>query len=398
MRMRSIEDLDVSKKRVLVRVDYNVPLNERGGVVDNTRIKETLPTLRYLLSKRAMVILIAHLGRPKGKVNPKYSLQGVAEELSGLLPQPVTFTNDCIGDKANDSAQAMKPGDVLLCENLRFHSEEEQNDPAFARALAELGEVFVQEAFGAVHRAHASTVGVAGLLPSAAGYLIMREVDYLGAAITKPAKPFLAILGGAKVSDKINVITSLLKKVDALIIGGGMAYTFLHAQGIPIGKSLLEKDKLDMARTLLADAAAKKVDIILPVDHVVAQSIAAGASSRVTAGAAIDDGDIGVDIGPKTRDLLVPVIARAKTIVWNGPMGVFEIDDFAAGTMHVARQVAAATAAGAVSIVGGGDSVAAVRKSGVAGQISHISTGGGASLEFLEGKTLPGLAAIAAKD
>ncbi|MFH1283543.1 MAG: phosphoglycerate kinase [bacterium] len=400
MKKLSIEDVDISDKKVLVRVDYNVPLKKdgNGGVQDNTRIKATLPTLRYLLEHNAKIILISHLGRPKGKVNLQYSLKGVAYELSNLIARPVTFIDDCIGENAFKAAANLKSGEILLLENLRFYPEEEKNDPGFAQKLASLGEIFVQEAFGTVHRAHASTEGAAKYLTSVLGFLVSKEIEYMDAALSNPKRPFLAILGGAKVSDKIGVIKNLLSKVDFLVIGGGMSYTFLKSQGVNIGKSLLEAERIEEAASILKDASERKVTIVLPVDHVIAKEISSDAESKVTKAAEIDSDFIGVDIGPMTVEKIAPIVKESKTIVWNGPMGVFEIDKFSKGTMAVVQQVAEATSHGAISIVGGGDSISAIKKSGKTSEISHISTGGGASLEFLEGKKLPGLEALTNKE
>ena len=398
----SIRDLQLNNKRVLMRVDFNVPL-DNGRVTDDTRIRETLPTIEYALRHGAKLILASHLGRPKGKPDPKYSLKPVAERLRILLDermgrgQNVGFSPDCVGMQATEMANQLERGQSLLLENVRFHAEEEKNNPAFAKQLASLAELYVDDAFGSAHRAHASTEGVTHFLPkSAAGLLMERELEYLGKATEHPAKPFLAILGGAKVSDKIGVIKNLLPKVDALIIGGGMAYTFLKAQGQEIGKSLLETDKIDLAKELLAEAKAKNVRLLLPVDHVVADKFDASAAATVIPeGQPIPADKMALDIGPATIDLFSEEISKARTIVWNGPMGVFEFDRFSNGTTKIAEAVA--DNPGATSIVGGGDSVAAVHKAGVADRITHISTGGGASLEFLEGKKLPGVEALSDK-
>jgi len=398
----SIRDLQLNNKRVLMRVDFNVPL-DNGRVTDDTRIRETLPTIEYALRHGAKLILASHLGRPKGKPDPKYSLKPVAERLRILLDermgrgQNVGFSPDCVGMQATEMANQLERGQSLLLENVRFHAEEEKNDPAFAKQLASLAELYVDDAFGSAHRAHASTEGVTHFLPkSAAGLLMERELEYLGKATEHPAKPFLAILGGAKVSDKIGVIKNLLPKVDALIIGGGMAYTFLKAQGQEIGKSLLETDKIDLAKELLAEAKAKNVRLLLPVDHVVADKFDASAAATVIPeGQPIPADKMALDIGPATIEIFSEEISKARTIVWNGPMGVFEFDRFSNGTTKIAEAVA--DNPGATSIVGGGDSVAAVHKAGVADKITHISTGGGASLEFLEGKKLPGVEALSDK-
>jgi 3-phosphoglycerate kinase len=391
---RTVDQLSLEGKKVLVRVDYNVPLDENGSITDATRIQETLPTLNLLLQKGAALILCAHLGRPKGQVNPKYSLKPVAKRLEELIRKPVQMAPDCIGPEVEKMAAALKPGQILLLENLRFHAEEEANDPAFAKALSSLADIFVQDAFGAVHRAHASTAGVAALLPSAAGLLLAKEIFYLGKALENPERPFIAILGGAKVSDKIEVIDNLLSKVNALVIGGAMAYTFLKAQGVEIGKSRVEEDKIDLAKTLIKKAQDLHIQIILPQDHVIVETVDAKAPHKATTDRSIPVGWIGVDIGPQTAKAIASLLEKAKTVIWNGPMGIFEMPAFAAGTLAVAEALAQATRNGATTIVGGGDSVAAVKQAGIADKLSHISTGGGASLEFLEGKILPGIAAL----
>ncbi|MFA5974868.1 MAG: phosphoglycerate kinase [Elusimicrobiota bacterium] len=391
---RTVDTLPVQGKRVFVRVDYNVPLNDEGVITDDTRIRETLPTLQFLLQKGAALILAAHLGRPKGKPDPKYSLKPVAKRLEELLKRPVQFAPDCIGPDVTALAQSLKAGDILLLENLRFHAEEEGNAPAFAQALAALADVFVQDAFGAVHRAHASTVGVAQLLPSAAGLLLAKEIFYLSKTLENPERPFIAILGGSKVSDKIEVIESLLDKVNGLVIGGAMAYTFLKAQGIEVGNSKVEPDKVDVAKSLLKKAQEKHVQVFLPQDHLIVEQVDTKAPVTTTTDRSIPVGWIGVDIGPQTIKSLLPLLQKAKTVLWNGPMGIFEMPPFATGTLAVAKALAESTKYGATTIVGGGDSVAAVKQAGVANELSHISTGGGASLEFLEGKLLPGIAAL----
>jgi len=393
----SIRDLDLKGKRVFVRVDFNVPLKD-GRISDDTRIQASLPTIQLALAQGATVVLASHLGRPKGKVNPQMSLRPVADRLADLVDRPVTFTNDCIGDDPARAVAGVQAagGGVVLLENLRFHAEEEKNDPAFAKALASLADEYVNDAFGAAHRAHASVEGIThDVRRAAAGLLMERELKYLGHALESPERPFVAILGGAKVSDKIDVIQNMLGKVDRLIIGGAMAYTFFKARGVPIGKSLVEDEKVDEAKAIEADAKARGVTLLLPTDHVVTAKIEAGATGEVlvVGDAAIGD-RMGVDIGPASIAAYTAAIGDAKTVVWNGPMGVFEIEAFAAGTNAVAQAVAAVQG---TTIIGGGDSIAAVKKAGIADKITHISTGGGASLEFLGGQSLPGVAALADK-
>ena len=393
----SIRDLDLAGKRVFIRVDFNVPI-KAGRITDDTRVRASLPTIRYALEHGATVILASHLGRPKGGPSPEFSLRPVAEHLAMLVGRPVTFAEDCVGEPAvNAIAAARAQGNnLVLLENVRFHKEEEKNDPAFAQRLADLADLYVNDAFGSSHRAHASTEGMAHLLPqAAAGFLMEDELKYLGGALSSPERPFVAILGGAKVSDKIEVIENFLGLVDALLIGGAMAYTFFAAKGLPVGRSLVEPDKLDAARDIMAKASAKKVRLELPVDHVVAERIEAGiATATIAVGDPAIGERMGLDIGPKTDALYASVLAPAKTVVWNGPMGVFETSPFDAGTTAVAKAVAAVKG---TTIVGGGDSVAAVAKAGVTSQITHISTGGGASLEFLGGAVLPGVAALTDK-
>ena len=390
----SIRDLEMSGKRVFIRVDFNVPL-DGSRVSDDTRIRETLPTLRLAIERGARLVLASHLGRPKGKVDPKYSLAPVAAKLGELLGKPVAFAADCVGADAEAKSKALRNGEVLLLENVRYHAEEEANDPAFAKQLAALcDQIFVCDAFGSAHRAHASVVGITKFVrQSAAGLLMEKELTYLGKAISNPERPFVAVLGGAKVSDKIEVVQNLMKLADAMLIGGAMAYTFLRSQGLPVGKSLVENDKLDLARGLLEEARTRKFRLLLPVDHVLAES-PDFSTPKTTDIADTPDGWMGLDVGPRTIAQFSQEISKARTIVWNGPLGMFEKPAFAQGTLAMARAVAAATVAGATSIVGGGDSVAAVEQSGVASQISHISTGGGASLEFLAGEKLPGVEAL----
>jgi phosphoglycerate kinase len=391
---RSVKDLTLKGRRVLIRVDFNVPI-KNGKIGDDTRIRASLPTIEYALQHgAATVILCSHLGRPKGKPNPEFTLQPVATRLAELLGRPVVFATDCIGEPAKKAiADAGSNGGIVLLENLRFHAEEEKNDPAFARQLAELADVYVNDAFGSAHRAHASTEGIVAFVKeSAAGFLMAAEIEHLGTVLEHPDRPFVAILGGAKVSDKLEVIQNLIPRVDALLIGGAMAYTFFKARGIPVGKSLVEPDLLDAARDVEARAKARGLRLELPSDHVVAEKLEPGVPSETLAVGDPAIGDrMGLDIGPKTIETYRSVIASAKTVIWNGPMGVFEIDAFAKGTIEVAKAVAAVKG---TTVIGGGDSIAAVAKAGVTDRITHISTGGGASLEFLGGRTLPGVAAL----
>ena len=392
MPKKSIRDLDLTGRRVLIRVDFNVPIAD-GAVGDDTRIRAALPTLRYALERGATLVLASHLGRPGGRPRPELGLQPVAVRLAALLGTPVGFAPDCVGDPARQALDAVGPGGVVLLENLRFHAAEERNDPAFAAALAELADLYVNDAFGAAHRAHASTAGVvAHVRDAGAGLLMAAELAHLGSLLGAPARPFVAVLGGAKVSGKLDVIESLLARVDALLIGGAMAYTFFSRQGLPTGQSLVEPDLLAATSRVEDGARARGVDLRLPADHVVAERIAPGARGETLAvtDAAIGD-RLGVDIGPRTRAEYAALVAGARTVVWNGPLGVFEIDAFAAGTLAVARAVAETDAA---TVVGGGDSIAALAKAGVQDRITHVSTGGGASLEFLSGRTLPGVAAL----
>jgi phosphoglycerate kinase len=404
MEKLSIRDVELTGKRVLIRVDFNVPLSKDGGeILDDTRIRETIPTIEYALRRKAKVIVCSHLGRPRGKVVPSMSLRPVVDRLRELLDhvlgpdENVGFAPDCVGEVAREMVMALEPGQTMLLENLRFHAEEEKNDPAFAKQLAALCEVYVNDAFGSAHRAHASTEGITHFVPQAAAGLLMEsELNHLGKALNLPDKPFVAIIGGAKVSDKIQVIESLMEKADAILIGGGMAYTFLRAQGQETGKSLVEADKVDVARAALEKAREKGVKFLLPVDHVLADKFDAKATATLFEGSEAFPAELmALDIGPKTIKLFSAEIANAETVLWNGPMGVFEFSAFAAGTNAIAKAVAANESA--TTIVGGGDSVSAIHKSGFADRIMHISTGGGASLEFLEGKTLPGVEALSDK-
>lgn len=391
MNKMTLDDIEVSGKRVFVRTDFNVPMDSNQNITDDRRIVAALPTIRRLLDRGAKVILASHLGRPKGKRVESMSLKPVAARLSELLGRQVTMLDDCIGPDVEKAVAAMKPGDVVLLENLRFHPEEEANDPEFAKKLASLADVYVNDAFGTVHRAHASTEGIAKYLPAVAGYLVKKEIEIMGKALTNPDRPFLAIIGGAKVSTKIDVITNLLDKVDTLIIGGGMTYTFFKARGWNVGNSLLEMDKLDTAREIERLAKEKGVRLLLPIDNVIADDFSATANTKVVDAGSIPDGWEGLDIGPKTVELFVNEIKKAKTIIWNGPVGAFEMEPFAKGTRAIAQALAESDA---ITIVGGGDSAAAVEQMGYADKMTHVSTGGGAALEFLEGKELPGIAAL----
>ena len=392
MAKKTIEDIQVKGKKVLVRCDFNVPLDENKHITDENRIQGALPTIQYLLDHGARVILCSHLGRPKGEFNPKYSLKPVADRLTQLLGQDVKLAKDVIGEDARKLASELKDGEAMLLENVRFHKEEEKNDAEFAKQLASLAEVYVNDAFGTAHRAHASTEGVAHLLsPAVAGYLIGKELSIMGKALEDPARPFVAILGGAKVSDKIGVINNLLEKVDTLIIGGGMSYTFLKALGGSIGNSLLDADRIELAKELMAKAKDKGVTFLLPSDNVAGDSFSNDAKRVTVDSMSIPDGYEGMDIGPKTIELFAKEIREAGTVIWNGPMGVFEFPNFATGTREIAKAMAECKG---VTIIGGGDSAAAVEQMGFADQLTHVSTGGGASLEFLEGKTLPGVAAL----
>ncbi|MBS6162405.1 MAG: phosphoglycerate kinase [Clostridiales bacterium] len=395
MNKKTVEDIDVAGKRVLVRCDFNVPFDGEGNISDPKRINEALKTIKYLIDHKAKVILCSHLGRPKGEFNMKYSLAPVAKYLSGALGQEVKMAADVVGESAKGIAASLKDGEVELIENVRFHKEEEKNDPAFAKELASLADIYVNDAFGTAHRAHASTAGVADYLPAVCGYLIQKEISVMGGALSDPKRPFVAILGGAKVSDKIGVITNLLDKVDTLIIGGGMAYTFMNALGYSIGTSICENDKVELAKDTMAKAKEKGVKFLIPVDNVVGTEYKPDTEYKTVDSDTIPDGWMGLDIGPKSRELFAGAIKGAGTVVWNGPMGVSEWENFAAGTIAVAKAVAES---GAISIIGGGDSAAAVEKLGFADKMTHISTGGGASLEFLEGLELPGIACLNEKE
>ena len=392
---KTVEDIDVSGKRVLVRCDFNVPQDENGEITDDRRIREALKTIKYLLEHNAKVILTSHLGRPKGEFNPKYSLKPVAKRLSELLGQEVKMAEDVVGDSAKKLVDELKDGEAILLENVRYHAEEEKNDPEFAKKLASFADIYVNDAFGTAHRAHASTAGVADYLPAVCGFLIKKEIEIMGNALDDPKRPFVAILGGKKVSDKISVIENLIDKVDTLIIGGGMAYTFFKAQGKEVGDSICELEKVDLAKELLAKAQEKGVKLLLPIDTVVARDFSEEAESKVVTAGEIEAGWQGLDIGPKTIELFGEVLKTAKTVVWNGPMGVFEMDKFAVGTNKIAEILANIDA---TTIIGGGDSAAAAEKGGFADKMTHISTGGGASLEFLEGKVLPGIACLNDKE
>lgn len=398
MKKLTIDDLELDGKRVLVRVDFNVPLDENRNVTDTKRIVETLPTINKIIDSGGCAILMSHLGRPKGQPKTEFSLRPVAETLKELIGKPVQFATDCIGKEAEDQAAKLKKGEILLLENLRFHAEEEKNDPDFSSKLARLGDIYVNDAFGSAHRAHASTEGVTKHVQQcAAGYLMQKELAYLGKAVGDPERPYVAILGGAKISGKIDVISNLLDKVNALLIGGGMAYTFFKAEGMEIGKSLLEEDKIDLAKEIIRKAAEKKVKILFPVDCVIANKFDKDASTEIVDAGAIKPDWQALDIGPKTIELFASELMKAKTVVWNGPMGVFEMDKFATGTNEIAKVLVGTTKQGAVTIIGGGDSAAAIAKLGLEKEVSHVSTGGGASLEFLEGKELPGVSALTDK-
>ena len=393
---KNVEDLNVAGKKVIVRVDFNVPLDKTTNeITDDKRIKGALPTIKYLVENNAKVILVSHLGRPKNGPEAKFSMKPAADRLAELIGKPVVLASDVIGEDAKSKAAALKEGEILMLENVRFHKEETKNDPKFAAELASMADLYVNDAFGTAHRAHASTAGLANFLPSASGYLIQKELDFIGGALANPKRPFVAILGGSKVSDKIGVISNLIDKADTIIIGGGMAYTFAAAKGASIGTSLCEPDKFDLANELVAKAEAKGVKLLLPVDTVCADAFAEDANSQVVESGKIPDGWMGLDIGPKSIEMFSAEIANAKTIIWNGPAGVFEFDKFATGTRALAKAIADSDA---VSIIGGGDSAAAIEKLGFAEKVSHISTGGGASLEFIEGKVLPGIDCLQDKE
>ena len=394
MNKKTIKDIDVNGKKVFIRVDYNVPMDENLNITNDKRITATLPTLNYLLEQNAAIILACHLGRPKGERVAKFSVKPVAARLSELLGREVKFAEDCVGEVAEKAAAALKPGEVLLLENLRYHSEEEKNDPTFSKQLASLADVAVNDAFGVSHRAHASVEGITKHVEMVAGFLMEKEIKFIGQTLANPEHPFVAIIGGAKVSDKIGVIDNMIDKVDTIIIGGGMANTFNAAKGYGVGKSLCETDKFELALSLLKKAEAKGVKVVLPVDVVIADKFAADANTKIVPVDQIDPEWMSLDSGPKTTELYQAALKDAKTVVWNGPMGVFEFDAFAKGTEAVAKAVADSAA---ISIVGGGDSISALKKTGLSDKIKHISTGGGATLEFLEGKVLPGIAAIADK-
>jgi len=395
MNKKTIDNIDLKNKKVLVRVDFNVPLDENLKITDDKRIIESLPSIKKIVADGGKAILMSHLGRPKGKVNPKYSLAPVAKRLSKLLDKEIKFANDCIGDEVKKLADSLQSGDVLLLENLRFYAEEEKNDPGFASKLAELGDVYVNDAFGSAHRAHASTEGITKYIStSVAGYLMQKELNYLGKAVGTPERPYCAILGGAKISGKIDVINNLIDKVDVLIIGGGMAYTFFKAQGLEIGTSLLEAEKIDLAKELLEKVKSSNLKFLLPVDVMVAPEFKNDSPSEVVSIDKIPANKMGLDIGPATIKLFKDAILSSKTVVWNGPMGVFEFENFANGTNSIAGALVEATENGSTTVVGGGDSAAAISKAGLETKVSHVSTGGGASLEFLEGKVLPGVQAL----
>jgi len=395
MNKKTIDDVSLKGKKVLVRVDFNVPLDDNQKITDDTRIRESLPTIKKIISDGGSAILMSHLGRPKGKINPKYSLRPTVDRLSELLGKPVKFSSDCRGVIAKTAVDALKEGEVLILENLRFYAEEEANDVEMSKELASYGDIYVNDAFGSAHRAHASTEGVTKFIkPCVAGYLMKKEIDFLGMAVGEPKRPYVAILGGAKIAGKIDVIQNLMKKVDVLLIGGGMSYTFFKAMGLEVGKSILDIEKVDLAKSILEEAKAKNIKLLLPVDCVVADKFAEDANTKIVKSNEIPNDMEALDIGPETIELYSKEIKAAKTVVWNGPMGVFEIEKFAVGTNAIAKVLAEATKEGVITIIGGGDSAAAITKIGLEKSVSHVSTGGGASLEFLEGKVLPGVAAL----
>ncbi len=399
MNKLTIDDVQLKSKQVLVRVDFNVPLDGNGSITDDTRIVESLPTIKKIMQDGGRAIVMSHLGRPKGKPSPEFSLGPIAVHLSALIGRKVYFTSDCVGEDVKTRVAALREGECVLLENLRFHAEEEKNDPNFAKELASLGDMYVNDAFGTAHRAHASTEGITKFVrPSVAGYLMKKELEYLGKAVGNPVRPYVAILGGAKISGKIDVIQNLMTKVNALLIGGAMMFTFYKAQGLEVGKSLVEEDKVELAKKILETAKLKNVRLLFPVDCVVAEKADANAATNIIKVDAIPAGWSGLDIGPETVKLFYDEIKKAKTIVWNGPMGMFEIEKFATGTNAIARALADVTKNGTITIVGGGDSAAAITQAGLQKEVSHVSTGGGASLEFLEGKVLPGVAALTNRD
>ena len=395
MNKKSIKDIQISGKRLLMRVDFNVPLDKEQKITDDNRIQAALPTIKYALNNNAKLILMSHLGRPKGEVKKEFSLAPAAQRLSELLGKPVKMMQDCIGDEVKQAVSAMADANVIMLENLRFHKQETDNDAEFAKELASLGEVFVNDAFGTCHRAHASTEGVTKYLESASGLLVEKEIEYFEKIVTQPEKPFVFLLGGAKVADKIPVIENMMEKADSILIGGAMAYTFMKVKGIDVGSSRMEEEMIDTVKNILDKAKSKGVDIVLPVDHIVTDNIETASNVKTTDGESIEQGWMGVDIGPKSVELFNKKLTQAKTVVWNGPVGIFENDKFAAGTKRLAEIIAASSA---TSVIGGGDTAAAVAKFGVADKMSHISTGGGASLEYLEGKVLPGVAALSDKE
>ena len=395
LKVKRLQDLKLSRKRVILRVDFNVPLDADGGVRDNSRIRESLPTIRLLIKEQARVVILSHLGRPKGKPDPRLTLKPAADELAKLLGLPIAFCEETIGPRAEKAAKALKPGEALLLENLRFNPGEEEDSASFASALSKLGDVFVQDAFGSLHRAHASTDALPRRMPSAVGLLVQKEIEFLDRALGNPQRPFLSIIGGAKVSSKLGVLKRLVERVDSLLIGGGMAYTFLHAQGVSVGRSLVEKEMLDEAKSIIEKAYARQITCLLPADHAAVKELRPESPVEMTQGMAIPPDMIGVDIGPNTVDIFSEQIKKAKTIFWNGPLGVFEMEPFAKGSLAIAKVVAKQGGkTDVVTIAGGGDTLALVAKAGVADSFSHLSTGGGASLEFVEGKILPGLKAL----